>query len=112
MWRMATTSAALVAAMTASTSRKLPKVSRPIESGNDRIRCKIAASAGGMVNGTGFNAAIYDVFRVRGNTLARQSGRLSAPETADFRCFRAARRDRHRSHADDDATKSDLRARR
>jgi hypothetical protein len=48
----------LVAVMTASNNRKLPKVSRPIESGNDRIRCKIAASAGGMVNETGFKFAI------------------------------------------------------
>src|SRR3984893_9022898 len=45
MWRMAMTLAMLVAVMTASSSRKLPKVSCPIESENDRIRRKIAAKA-------------------------------------------------------------------
>jgi hypothetical protein len=62
MWRIATTLATLVAVMTASNNRKLANVSRPIESGNDRIRCKIAASVAGMVNGTGFEAAIYRLF--------------------------------------------------
>jgi hypothetical protein len=68
MWRMANTLAMLVAVMTASNSRKLPKVSRPIESGNDRIRCKIAVSAGGMVNETGFKTAIYTMYSVSRGT--------------------------------------------
>src|SRR5258708_38459516 len=53
MWRMAMTLAMLVAVMTASSVKKLPKVIWPIESENDRIRCKIDAKADDMAKITG-----------------------------------------------------------
>src|SRR5260370_26496046 len=53
MWRMAMTLAMLVAVMTASNSRKLPKVSWPIESENDRIRWTRAAKGMGIGTGSG-----------------------------------------------------------
>ena len=68
------TLAMLVAVMTASSNRKLPKVSRPIESGNDRIRCRTAASAGGMVNGTGLKTAIYTMYSTSGREHAGHGG--------------------------------------
>jgi hypothetical protein len=86
---MAITLAMLVAVMTASSNKKLPKVSRPIESGNDRIRCRTAASAGGMVNGTGLKTAIYTMYSTSGREHAEQGGmtidKLWSLEMADFR---------------------------
>ena len=52
MCLIAMTLAMLVAAMTASSSRKLPNVNCPIESENERIRVRNAASAGGMMINT------------------------------------------------------------
>jgi hypothetical protein len=63
---MAMTLAMLVAVMTASSRRKLPKVSWPIESENDRKRCRIAAKAG-MMTGSGLQPAIYQINPFRGN---------------------------------------------
>jgi hypothetical protein len=48
MWRIETTLATLVITIIASRSRKLPKVSWPIDSENDRIRWTIAAKALGI----------------------------------------------------------------
>jgi hypothetical protein len=50
---MAITLAMLVMAMTASTSRKLPKVSCPIENENDRSLCEIGGNSDDMMNETG-----------------------------------------------------------
>src|SRR4030081_3021177 len=54
---MAMTLAMLVAVMTASSSRKLPKVNWPIESENDRILWTIAAK--GMGFGTGSEQSTF-----------------------------------------------------
>jgi hypothetical protein len=62
MWRMAMTLAMPVAVMTASKSRKLPKVIWPIESENDRMRCESAAKADGMAG----SAREYKVQYIRG----------------------------------------------
>ena len=53
MWRIETTLATLVITIIARISRKLPKVSWPIESENDRIRRTIAAKAMGIGTGSG-----------------------------------------------------------
>src|SRR5450756_398314 len=77
---MAMTLAMLVAVMTASNSKKLPKVSCPIESGNDRIRTSSAANAGGMVIETGapISLNIYDVFRAMVHAEPRRRFRRTA----------------------------------
>jgi hypothetical protein len=49
---MAITLAMLVAVITASNSRKLPKVSCPIDSDIDRTRLKTAANAAGILRGS------------------------------------------------------------
>ena len=71
IWRMAMTLAMLVIMITASTSRKLPKVSWPIESENDRIRWTMAAN--GMVIETGSDSPdIYAGIGLGGNQPARE----------------------------------------
>jgi hypothetical protein len=75
---MAMTLAMLVAMMTASSVKKLPKVIWPIESENDRIRFKITATIDDMAQITGFQKpTIYDVIPRRGNLPQRG-------ETASF----------------------------
>ena len=59
MWRMATTLAMLVIAIIASSSMKLPKVSWPIESENDRISSDECSEGIGI--GTGLREPqLYD----------------------------------------------------
>jgi hypothetical protein len=77
---MAMTLAMLVAVMTASNSKKLPKVSCPIESENDRIRPSSAKNAGGMVIETEapIRQSIYDVLRARVHAEPRSRFRRTA----------------------------------
>ena len=70
MWRMAMTLAVEVMMITASTSMKLPNVSWPIESENDRVVGEFGGDSVGHVIEAGLqSAAIYDVFRAMGNML-------------------------------------------
>jgi hypothetical protein len=66
MWRMAMTLAVEVMMITASTSMKLPNVSWPIESENDRGGSEFGVVSAVMLVGPGsYRSAIYDVFRAR-----------------------------------------------
>jgi hypothetical protein len=60
IWRIAITLAMLVAVITASSSRKLPKVSCPIDSDIDRTRLQIAANAAGILRGSAPRNHIID----------------------------------------------------
>src|SRR5882724_2946810 len=90
---MAMTLAMLVAVMTASSVRKLPKVIWPIESENDRIRDKIAAKTDDMAEKTGLKNPLYTTEAAAGGTYERHPGGAIKPvfslEMADFRrpCF-------------------------
>jgi len=79
------TLAMLVAVMTASNSKKLPKVSCPIESENDRIRASSAANAGGMVIETGapIRRNIYDLYRAM--VQSERAGGLAEPPGPSIR---------------------------
>jgi hypothetical protein len=71
MWRMAMTLAVEVMMITASTSMKLPNVSWPIESENDRGGCEFGGVSAVMLVGPGScPGAIYDVFQAVGNMPA------------------------------------------
>ena len=71
MWRMAMTLAVEVMMITASTSMKLPNVSWPIESENDRGGGEFGGVSAVMLVGAGLlSGAIYDVFRAVGNMPA------------------------------------------
>src|SRR6266849_9582744 len=82
IWRMAMTLAMLVAVMTASSVRKLPKVIWPIESENDRIRYKIAAKTDDMAEKTGLKNPLYTTEIAAGGTCegapAERQSQLSA----------------------------------
>src|SRR5882724_3188843 len=79
MWRMAMTLAMLVAVITASSVKKLPKVIWPIESENDRIRYKIDAKIADMTEKTGLKDPVYTTDFAPGNTrgASRRSGKIS-----------------------------------
>jgi hypothetical protein len=71
---MAMTLAMLVAVMTASSSKKLPKVNWPIDSENDRNLCKIAATNAGMVMEPGRKARnIYKLLPFQGGNMAEMT---------------------------------------
>src|SRR5215475_9153024 len=81
------TLAILVAVMTASSVKKLPKVICPIENDKDRIRCKTAANTDMVEIYRLQSPIIYDVIKRRGNLPARAQRRYSASfqaDTADF----------------------------
>ena len=66
--------------ITASTSMKLPNVSWPIDSENDRGIVEFGGNSAVMVSGPGSNRrAIYDVFRAVGNMLKSAADRQNWP---------------------------------
>ena len=68
MWRMAMTLAVEVMMITARTSKKLPKVSWPMENAKARVFGGFGGDSADMAVQTGLlTAAIYDVFWPRGN---------------------------------------------
>ena len=70
MWRIAITLAVEVMMITASTSRKLPNVSWPIESENGRFMGDFGGNSGVMLLRPGSKRPQYTtVFRPRGNML-------------------------------------------
>jgi hypothetical protein len=70
----------LVTVITAKSSKKLPKVSWPIESENDRILFEIGGDSAGVIIETGLQTVvIYDVFDVRGNMPATSGCGLPRP---------------------------------
>jgi hypothetical protein len=75
---MAMTLAMLVAVMTASSVRKLPKVIWPIESENDRIRDKIDAKTDDMAEKTGLKNPLYTTEAATGGTCERHPGGAKA----------------------------------
>jgi hypothetical protein len=79
----------LVAVMTASSVKKLPKVIWPIESEYDRIRYKIDAKIDDMTEKTGLKDPVYTTdFAAGGTCEAHPGGTVNPvfrPDMADFR---------------------------